>query len=74
MALRIDARHADLETALAPLLAARVAVEQSVGETVRDILASVRERGDEALIELTRKFDRFPIDQASIRVDAAALA
>ena len=74
MALRIDARHADLETALAPLLAARVAVEQSVGETVRDILASVRERGDDALIELTRKFDRCPIDGASIRVDAGALA
>jgi histidinol dehydrogenase len=74
MALRIDARHADLEPALAPLLAARVAVEQSVGETVRDILASVRARGDEALIELTRKFDRCPIDRSSIRVDAATLA
>ncbi len=74
MALRIDARRADLEIALAPLLAARVAVEQSVGETVRDILASVREHGDEALIELTRKFDRYSIDRTSIRVGAAALA
>ena len=74
MALRIDARGADLATALAPLLAARVAVEQSVGETVRGILAAVRERGDGALVELTRKFDRFPIERDSIRVDGAALA
>ena len=74
MARRIDARIEDLDTALAPLLAARGAVEQSVRETVHEIVATVRERGDEALLELTRKFDRFPIDRESIRVDAAAMA
>ena len=74
MAHRIDARVEDLDTALAPLLAARGAVEQSVRETVREIVATVRERGDDALLELTRKFDRFPIDRESIRVDAAAMA
>ncbi|MYE18450.1 MAG: histidinol dehydrogenase [Rhodospirillales bacterium] len=74
MARRIDARIEDLDTVLAPLLAARGAVEQSVRETVREIVATVRERGDDALLELTRKFDRFPIDRESIRVDAAAMA
>lgn len=74
MAHRIDARIESLDTALAPLLAARGAVEQSVRETVREIVATVRERGDDALLELTRKFDRFPIDRESIRVDAAAMA
>ena len=74
MARRIDARIGDLDTALAPLLAARGAVEQSVRETVREIVATVRERGDDALLELTRKFDRFPIDRESIRVDGAAMA
>ena len=74
MARRIDARIGDLDTTLAPLLAARGAVEQSVRETVREIVATVRERGDDALLELTRKFDRFPIDRESIRVDAAAMA
>lgn len=74
MARRIDARIEDLDTALAPLLAARGAVEQSVRETVREIIGTVRERGDDALLELTRKFDRFPIDRKSIRVDAAAMA
>lgn len=74
MAHRIDARIENLDTALAPLLAARGAVEQSVRETVREIVATVRERGDDALLELTRKFDRFPIDRESIRVDAAAMA
>ncbi|MCY4098465.1 MAG: histidinol dehydrogenase, partial [Rhodospirillales bacterium] len=74
MARRIDARIGDLDTTLAPLLAARGAVEQSVREIVREIVATVRERGDDALLELTRKFDRFPIDRESIRVDAAAMA
>ena len=74
MARRIDARIGDFDTALAPLLAARGAVEQSVREIVREIVATVRERGDDALLELTRKFDRFPIDRESIRVDAAAMA
>ena len=74
MAHQIDARVGDLDTAVAPLLAARGAVEQSVRETVREIVATVRERGDDALLELTRKFDRFPIDRDSIRVDAAAMA
>ena len=74
MARRIDAAIEDLDTALAPLLAARGAVEQSVRETVREIVATVRERGDDALLELTRKFDRFPIDRESIRVDAAVMA
>jgi len=74
MARRIDARIGNLDTALAPLLAARGAVEQSVRETVREIVGTVRERGDDALLELTRKFDRFPIDRESIRVDAAAMA
>ena len=74
MARRIDASIEDLDTALAPLLAARGAVEQSVRETVREIIGTVRERGDDALLELTRKFDRFPIDRKSIRVDAAAMA
>ena len=74
MARRIDARIGDLDTTLAPLLAARGAVEQSVRETVREIVATVRERGDDALLELTRKFDRFPIDRESIRVDAASMA
>ena len=74
MALRIDARTRDLDTALAPLLAARGAADQAVGEAVREILAAVRTRGDEALIELTQQFDRFMIDRASIRVEDGALA
>lgn len=74
MALRIDARTGDIDTALAPLLAARGTADQAVGEAVREILEAVRTRGDEALVELTRRFDRFTIDRASIRVDEGSLA
>ena len=33
------------------------AVPLDVGAAVREILAAVRERGDEAVLELTRRFD-----------------
>ncbi len=74
MPLRIDARAGDLEAALAPLLAARGAAEQSVGEDVRRIVADVRARGDAALFDLTRQFDRFPLDRTTLRVGADTLA
>lgn len=35
---------------------------------VEDILNAVKERGDEALFELTKKFDRFALDKDSLRV------
>ncbi|HHS82311.1 MAG TPA: histidinol dehydrogenase, partial [Devosia sp.] len=46
------------------------ASEQDSGRiraTVSDILAQVREKGDRALLELTRKFDRLSLDTASLR-------
>ena len=41
-----------------------VADDQVVG-AVRDILADVRVRGDEALLEYTRRFDHVDIDEAN---------
>lgn len=35
---------------------------------VEDILNAVKERGDEALFKLTKKFDRFALDKDSLRV------
>lgn len=37
-------------------------------DTVNEILANVRERGDEALFEYTEKFDHFALDNNSVRV------
>ena len=38
-------------------LAARTAPDASVETAVREIIAAVRERGDAALVDYTRKFD-----------------
>ena len=41
---------------------------------MRAIIADVAARGDQALIELTRKFDRIDLDEAGLRVSAAEIA
>ena len=40
---------------------------------MRAIIADVRENGDRALIELTRKFDRIDLDKVGLRVSAAEI-
>jgi len=44
------------------------AVPAQIEETVKAIIADVRERGDAALFELTAKFDRLELDAASLEV------
>src|SRR5260221_14750598 len=41
---------------------------------VRPIIAAVRARGDEALVEFTAKFDRVEIDPAKLRVSREEIA
>ena len=43
-------------------------IEQRVENTVREILADVRRRGDEALCEYTRRFDEFNLTPELMRV------
>jgi histidinol dehydrogenase len=50
---------------LQSLLAWEDAAEEGVLSTVRDILVQVRRRGDEALLELTRRFDRVEAGRAA---------
>jgi histidinol dehydrogenase len=47
--------------------------DTKVDGVVRDILADVREHGDEALAEYTRKFDCPDFDAAALRVPAQAI-
>lgn len=37
-------------------------------QTVADILSSVREKGDEAVFELTKRFDKWDIDSTNVKV------
>ncbi|MFB6185093.1 MAG: histidinol dehydrogenase [Haloarculaceae archaeon] len=49
-----------------------LAIDDEVENTVRDVLSTVRERGDEAVAEYTRKFD--DVDRDQFRVSEAKIA
>jgi histidinol dehydrogenase len=74
MPIRLDARAADFAPRFAAFLAAKREVTEDVAQSVREIIADVRERGDRALVELSRKFDRVDLDRIGLRVPAADIA
>ena len=57
MPVRLDARDAAFARAFEALLSAKREVSQDVDETVRAIIADVASRGDDAVIDYTRRFD-----------------
>ena len=59
---RLDSRDNDFSRALSALLAFEAGEDASIERTVADILADVRHRGDDALLEYTRRFDRVQAD------------
>jgi histidinol dehydrogenase len=62
---RLSTTQADFDAVLSALLAFETAQDSKIDETVAAILADVRARGDAALVEYTRRFDR--VDAASAR-------
>ena len=73
MPLILDTRDADFETAFAAMLSAKRETEADVAQTVAAILADVRARGDEAVIEYTGRFDRLALTPATMRVTPAEI-
>lgn len=59
MAQRLTISDSGFEAAFDALLNAKREQSPEVSDAVAAIIADVRRRGDEALIDLTRKFDRF---------------
>ena len=55
---RLSSTDAGFDETLAKLLAFENAQDAKVDATVADILADIKKRGDEALLEYTRRFDR----------------
>jgi histidinol dehydrogenase len=74
MMRRLDARDADFESRFAALIEATREGEDDVSRNVKDIIADVRARGDAALIELSRRFDRVELSTDSLRVPADEIA
>lgn len=59
---RLDTRQADFDSRLATLLAWESVSDDNVQVVVANIVADVRKRGDDALLEYTRRFDRVDAD------------
>ncbi len=73
MPLRLDMRNPDFETHFIQLLAMKREVSEDVDQAARAILADVQKRGDEALYELSSKFDRVDLRKLGLRVSAAEI-
>jgi histidinol dehydrogenase len=73
MPIRLDARDPDFAGRFRAFLDTKREVSADVEATVRTIVADVIARGDDALIELTRKFDRVDLDAASLKVSASEI-
>jgi histidinol dehydrogenase len=70
MPIRLDSRAPDFAARFRAFLATKREASADVEEAVRAIIADVAARGDRALIELTRKFDRVDLDQSGLKVTA----
>jgi len=73
MPIRLTRDSADFDQMFRQFLAAKREVSADVEAAVRAIVDDVAKRGDAALIEATRKFDRLELDAASLRVSAAEI-
>ncbi|NDU91537.1 MAG: histidinol dehydrogenase, partial [Ferrovum sp.] len=62
---RFNSVAPDFDVALAQLTAFESAQDPAVDEAVAGIVAEVRQRGDAALLEYTRRFDRWQADSAA---------
>src|ERR1043166_3096235 len=74
MPIRLDSRAVDFAERFRAFLATKREAAADVEEAVRAIIADVVARGDHALVELTRKFDRVDLDQSRLRVTAEEMA
>ena len=73
MPIRLDQQSADFAERFAALLDTKRETAEDVEQAVRAIIADVRARGDQALIELSRKFDRVDLAKLGLRVSATEL-
>ena len=70
MPIRLDSRAADFAASFRTFLGTKREAMADVEAAARSIIADVALRGDEALIELSRRFDGVDLDQAGLKVRA----
>ncbi len=74
MPLKLDRRDANFDAAFRALLATKREAAEDVDRTVQEIIADVAARGDAALIEYSRKFDRIDLVAVGISVSKEEIA
>ena len=74
MPQRLDSKAADFAARFRAFLDVKREASVDVEQVVRSIINDVRSRGDKALIELSRKFDRVDLDKLGLRVSADEIA
>ena len=71
---RLSTKQSDFDSKLTKLLAFEETADEKLEATVAAILADVKKRGDVAVLEYTRKFDRLPLaDAAEMELPQAEL-
>jgi histidinol dehydrogenase len=66
MAIRLDMTDADFEAGFSAFLGSKREAAQDVDDTVRAIIADVRARGDEALLDYSMRFDRLDFSDTGV--------
>jgi len=69
--LRLDASAPGFDKEFSAFLARNRDTDENVDKVVADIIADVRARGDAAVVDYTRKFDRVDTDAAGLRIPDA---
>ena len=73
MPIRLDTRDSDFAERFSAFLATKREAAQDVEDAVKAIIADVVTRGDQALIDLSQKFDRIDLDAIGLRVERAEI-
>jgi len=74
MPRRLTSGEAGFEAAFQAVLAEKREAAVDVNEAVAAIIADVRARGDQALIDYTARFDRLTLDAGELRIPADEIA
>jgi histidinol dehydrogenase len=73
MPVRLDRSSADFAEQFAGFLVMKREISADIETATRVIVDDVAERGDAALIEATRRFDRLDLDAGGLRITAAEI-
>lgn len=74
MARRLDRRAADFDAQFESLIAAKRETAEDVADAVRAIIAEVRARGDAALVDYGRRFDKVELTPGTLKLGEDEIA